>query len=126
MLAVFQGLSFLFMAMLLYVALRREWLTAAALFALWSVLAGMRFGWVNGVVLAGTWTVIGLRFGLLATVAMFFAMLVAGGLPLTLDFTAWYAGPVHLVSVALVVLATIAFYASLGGRPLLRAELLER
>jgi len=45
--------------------------------------------------------------------------------PLTRDFSAWYAGASLSVVVLLLAVAGFGFYASLGGRPLLREELLE-
>ena len=63
-----------------------------------------------------------LRFGLLATVASAFFLSVFDQVPMTFDFTRWYA-PSTLVPIAVVLLLLLwAFKTSLGGRALFQDE----
>ena len=66
-----------------------------------------------------------IRFGVLAVVAQSLVQELLLVSPLTRDLSAWYAGVSLVVVLIVVVLAGFGFYASLGGRPLLREELLE-
>ena len=45
--------------------------------------------------------------------------------PLTSDFTAWYAASSTLTLAAIAGIAALAFHVSLGGRPAIAANLLE-
>jgi hypothetical protein len=61
------------------------------------------------------------RFGLLSFACLYFASNALACLPLTTDFSAWYAS-YGLVGVGLIAaLAVFGFYTSRGNRPLFSA-----
>ena len=66
-----------------------------------------------------------IRFGLLAMASLSLVQELLAVTPLTRDFAGWYAGASLSVVLIVLALAVFGFYASLGGRPLLREELLE-
>jgi tRNA A-37 threonylcarbamoyl transferase component Bud32 len=78
----------------------------------------------------GVWTagisISVLRFGLLTYAVAHISYLVYWHFPLTLDFSAWYAGNVWFAALIIAVLAVYALYISLAGRPLIRNALRER
>src|SRR5262249_37155546 len=124
---VFIALMLLFMLFLLRLLARRDWL-AVVLFALifaapvyagsWQVLA------IN-ILMSGLTAVAMTRHGLLALASLYFSYLALSNFPVTLNFSAWYAGIGLAPLVAVLALAVFAFYTSLGGQKLFRGSLLE-
>src|SRR5207244_13253182 len=99
--------------------LRRGWLAALVGIIILTTLSD------NGQAYTGTWfdfgsitfvfviVTVGLfRFGLLAMTVASFADSVATGLPLTLNFSAWWATPSILTLTLLIGLAAFGFYAA--------------
>ncbi len=65
------------------------------------------------------------RFVFFAFIAgLFFSGLIAG-MPIVLDFSAWYAGASLFGAAVIVALILYAFWVSLGGRSLLGEEILK-
>ncbi len=62
------------------------------------------------------------RFGLLAVTTLVFASSLLDNTPLTTDFSRWYAWQSAASVLLLIALAGYAFWANLGGRPLWREE----
>jgi serine/threonine-protein kinase len=126
-----QGMSFTFILMLLRVLLRRQWLAAGALVLLGSLLeagnahpAGI--GPVFGVLSMALFATILLRFGgLLTTIACGFVGSVLADLPLTTDFSAWYASATIVALVVVLALTAYAFHTAVAGRPLFTAGFLD-
>jgi hypothetical protein len=58
-----------------------------------------------------------IRFGALASTVLFSTFLVLTRAPLTLDWSAWYAGRSLVVLLFFASLLAAAFYTSLGGKP---------
>ena len=121
--SVFVGFAFLFFLLLLYIALRKEWLAALALFLIAVAIevsafafGGPRLFWVASILVAATLTILIARFGVLATMVaqLFFFLSVA--YPMTTDFSAWYASSTIFALVIALGLAIYGFYISLGGR----------
>jgi serine/threonine-protein kinase len=128
--AMLVALGVTFLLFLLRVFFRREWLAAAVFILAFSVpsFSMAEHPWVSVPLSMAVWaaTVLVLvRFGLLAVVAQSLVQELLLVSPLTRDLSAWYAGVSLVVVLIVVVLAGFGFYASLGGRPLLREELLE-
>lgn len=133
--AVFNGLIFLFMPLLLFVLVRREWLAGLLSFLLWTALFTFRSESTGAVDLilnamlcatsAALWTFLALRFGLLATTVQFFVFFLLQWLPLTWDYARWYAGATQVIALLIVLLAAWAYYRSLAGRTLFRAAFLD-
>jgi len=66
-----------------------------------------------------------IRLGQLSSTVFLFTLYVLVRTPLTLDWSAWYAGRSFAVLGFFAALLLIAFYTSLGGKPLFGKALLE-
>jgi serine/threonine-protein kinase len=125
--APFVALSSMFVLLLLSIILRKEWLAAGVG---WLVLATMiHESGVNLVFdfflpgLCAALIIFGLmRFGLLTTAFAFLAILLLDGMPMTPNFSAWFAGATILVLVVLVGLSLWGAYTSLAGRAIFKAR----
>jgi hypothetical protein len=121
--SVFVGFAFLFVLLLFYILLRKQWLAAGAFFVTMLVVelaafaaSGPRFYWLTSIVISLTVTIAVTRFGLLATMAAQLFFLLMLEYPMTTDLSVWY-GPATVFSLALIVgLAVYGFYISLGGQ----------
>src|SRR5262249_2261487 len=124
---VLAAMIWLFLFFLLRLLGRRDWLAV--------VLIGLFFSapYYNGNVqisvmsglLIGLMAVAMTRCGLVAFAASFFALTALNFFPVTLHFSAWYAGIGLAPLVAVLALAVFAFYTSLGGQKLFPGSLLE-
>jgi predicted Ser/Thr protein kinase len=128
--AVISSMFLLFFLTLGRLSARGHWSAVAIFFVILTVLTALIKGSGDVMIdlacsaaLAGILTVAFVRFGLLTGIAAQFF----GGyaIPITFDFSQWYAGACTLGLAALLALAAAAFYTSLGGRPLLGGTLLE-
>jgi serine/threonine-protein kinase len=117
------GLGFLFLLLVFYIILRREWLAVGVLFVTLALLFSamgehllimLPFGalWAAAMVFVLT------RLGLLATTSFLLFQCLCVEYPLTTDFSVWYAeGALFALGVA-VALAVYGFRTSLAGRSL--------
>lgn len=129
--SVFAGFAFLFVLLLLYIILRRQWLAALALFLIALAIelsafaaSAPRFYWVASILISLTIVVVVTRLGLLATMAAQLFFFLTLDYPLTTDVSAWYV-PATVFSLAIVLgLSVYGFYTSLGGQPLFGERLL--
>jgi len=126
-LAAMTGFCLLFLGRLLA---RRDSVGVAFLFLFYAFLSfnGSRDVLIESLYAAavgGILTYVARRFGLLATAVAFFFDTVLETLPLTLDFSAWYAGRVVFGLLVLAAIAVSAFHTSLGGKPMFGRALLE-
>ena len=130
--SVASALLLLFLLLILRVVLRRQWAAVAALCLIYAAVNILQ-GWqgvpwidVTAGALIGVSIVVALvRFGLLAAMVSLFVSEILFVYPMTLDLSTWYAGGSLLVLLIAVALSALGFYLSLGGRPLLRDELLQ-
>jgi hypothetical protein len=129
-LAVFLGLFYLFLLLLLYLFFRRkEWLSSLVAWLIPTVLLGIaNRNHVLGVLFAGLIygliLVVTTRFGLLAMIASQFFILLFATYPMTWDFSVWYAGSTIFGLCAGLVVVVYSFYISLGGQPVFKGGLL--
>jgi hypothetical protein len=128
--AMLVTLGVTFLLFLLRVFFRREWLAAAVFILAFSVpsFSTAEHPWIAVPLSMAIWAatvLVLIRFGVLAAVAQSLVQQLLLVTPLTRDVSAWYAGVSFVVVLIVVALAGFGFYASLGGRPLLREELLE-
>jgi serine/threonine-protein kinase len=79
-------------------------------------------GLVFLVLLGTAWTVLMVRFGIVAMMAMLFTSFALDTLPMTFDFSAWYAYGTLLALGAILALAGFAFHSALAGRPVFGDE----
>ncbi len=124
------GLEWFFALFLLYLLVRREWLSAGIVLALAVVLhifgrpVSVSPVWVAfvGTTIVGFLTWIALRYGLLTLVVAMFSYFTIYSAPVTADLSTWYVW--HTVTPVVVVtgLAVYGFVISLGGRPLFGKE----
>jgi tRNA A-37 threonylcarbamoyl transferase component Bud32 len=126
--AVVTALILMTMLVVLTIVLRRRWLAVAAFYAI--VFIGYRFAstelWMIPffALMAGLYTVVVARFGMLSMVAMQLAFSSIFFVPLP-DAFAWYTAR-GLISVALLfALAVWAFFTSLGGQRAFAANVLD-
>jgi hypothetical protein len=128
--AIPASLGVLFAFFLLRSLLRRSWLAAAMLVALIVFPTAYQSAWPT-VTASFDLVVISLllwivaRFGVLAAAIALFVEAFLANLPLTSDFSAWYAGSTWFALVVLVVVALWSFRIALAGRPLFREDFLE-
>ncbi len=125
--AVVVALMNLFMLFLLRRLARRDWL-AVVLFALFFATgnyAGNWQVWAISILANGLIAVAMTRYGLVAVAVSSFAQITLNAFPVTLNFSAWYAGIGLAPLVAVLALAVFAFYTSLGGQKVFRGSLLE-
>lgn len=129
--SVFVGFAFLFVMLLFYIILRRQWLAAIALFVTALAIeffafaaAAPRFYWIASMAIALTITIVVARFGLLATIAAQLFFFLSMEYPITTDFSAWYASSTIFAIAIILGLAVFGFYTSLGGQPVFAGRLL--
>ena len=123
---ILNPMIFLFLLVLLRVVVRSSWGALAVFVALFTVLNWPAAEPIVFEVLANVigWTAFGLcmmRFGLVAFIAAAFISILLSN-PVTLDFTAWYAGSAFTMLASAVAFVLAAFHISLGGRPLLSED----
>jgi serine/threonine-protein kinase len=122
--AVVPTLSSFFLFFIYFLLTRREWLAAAAFTLTFSIPACMapvenRDFLVLFVALFSALLVfMYLRFGLLSVAAMSIANNLADGVPVTFDFSAWYAGSALVYLAVLIGLVVYGFVVASGGQAL--------
>ena len=124
---VFIGLFMLFVLFVLKITLRRDW-AAIAVFVL---LAGtvrnlVSFTWATLpiiVIIGAIRATVLIRFGLVAEMAGAAVWTLFMISPITLQTSAWYAGPGYGVSVFIGLIAVYGFKTALGGRRLVEGAI---
>ncbi|HET9531349.1 MAG TPA: hypothetical protein VFQ92_13415, partial [Blastocatellia bacterium] len=125
------GFGLLFLLLLFYVLLRREWMAALAL---WLILAsigtlafvasGPLIGWISTITIATLYTIGAARFGLLTMISTQLFFDLTFHFPITPDLSSWYGGTTIFSLAIMIPLLAYAFYISLGGQPLFRPGVL--
>jgi hypothetical protein len=107
-----------FMLLFMRLLLRKTWLAAVVLIALYIPIleSWTPFGVLQAVAITTLFFVVVLRIGLLAGVTMSVTAGLLGRMPLTLDFTAWYAGSSAMVLLVVLALAIWGFSETTGRR----------
>ncbi len=127
--AIFDPILALFILFMARVALRKEWLAAVGAVA---ILTAMSVGNTSAPMIDIPATVclqaieifVLLRFGVPAVIAGGLVMNYLLDVPMTLDFSSWYAAIGLLPLVACGLIAWYGFRTSLAGKPLLKDEML--
>ncbi len=127
---IMSGLGVLFMLLLFYIFLRREWLAAAALWTLLVLLSALLFGsswWglPGSLIIATSMVFTNFRFGLLAGMAWQLFFSLTFHYPLTANFSLWYANTTIFCLLILTALAIFGCYTSIGSQKLFSHKLLE-
>jgi hypothetical protein len=118
---VLYAMVFLFLLVLLRVILRRDWLAMAA----WCVFVASPMHsenplveWPFGLLRAVVMLLVLLRGGLLALAVTLVVTFTMIELPLTLDFSSWYAMRGLPVVLVMAGLAVYGFHTALAGKPM--------
>jgi hypothetical protein len=117
--AVTFNLCALFFLYLFQAVGKRTWVSRALLFVtlMAPTLASgldLPFAAAAGALLASIWLTVLVRFGLLSASVLMSTLLILQSTPLTLDWSAWYAGRSYAVLLFFVALLAGAAYTSLG------------
>jgi hypothetical protein len=128
--ATFVPIGLLFLIVMMRVLLRSPRAAVGGTWLIMTLIAGLGgggtlFDWFfAGLLYVGVLALL-LRGGLLATILAFFFADLFLHLPLTLDFTTWYASSAMGVLVLASILPLYGFYTSLAGKPLFHDVLQE-
>ena len=131
--AVFNSLWIVFGLVAVNLIVRRVWITAIVMIAFLMVttIGGIVssppiwFGALFALAIVTSMVFLILRFGLLATITLFFVNFVLSSAVLTLDTSKWFFSTSATLLLMVAVLATYGFYASRGGEPLLGRRILD-
>jgi len=121
-------LVFFFLLFGLKVLLRKEWIAAIVMVAIFALPRGFSSTYraveIPAEILVYTIAVvIVLRFGFVPLACAVFTINLSANVPLSADLSAWYMTSSILALLSVVALAGWGFYHSLGGEPLWRVEL---
>lgn len=123
--AVFNGLALMFTYVLMRRLLRNRWLAMAGFIFVFSVQLIMRstpvFDIATNVLGLAVLVFVIQEFGLLALIVTFFVSNLVSELPLTPQFSAWYAWMGWFAVALIVALTAYAMHTSLAGHPLFGA-----
>ena len=126
----FQAIMFLFFLVVFRTLLRRPWAAVLATILLITTLEGagdahFLLEFALSVVEDGLVVLCLIRFGLLPAMVLAMAGALPFRFPLASDLTAWYAQPSWMGFLVVGVMLVVAFYFSLGGRAIVKAETLD-
>jgi len=123
-------LQFFFLLFLLRVLLRNKWLAAAVFVAILAAPNTLQSD--HPQIMVWIWLVVFsiaafavTRFGLITLAVAIFTANVILNVPVTLDFSVWYAPASFAVLLSFIAIAAWGFYTSLGGQKLWKDELFE-
>ncbi|HVG20907.1 MAG TPA: serine/threonine-protein kinase, partial [Blastocatellia bacterium] len=126
------GMGLLFLLLLLYILLRKQWLAAAALWLMFLTVEVLAFVapappvlWITPIVIATLAVVATARFGLLTTISFQVFFDLSFHYPITPNLSAWYAQATFMILPLLIAVAVYSFYTSLAGQPLFRGGILQ-
>jgi serine/threonine-protein kinase len=121
-------LVFFFLLFGLKVLLRKEWIAAIVMVAIFALPRGLSSSYKTveipaEILVYSIAAIIVLRFGFIPLACAVFTINLAANVPLSADLSAWYMTSSILALLSIVALAGWGFYHSLGGEPLWRVEL---
>ncbi len=122
--SVLLALLWFVLIFILRAVLRKDWLAAGALVAIYMALnwlttpAAPLLAALFGAAQTALLVFVMLRFGLIALMASSFVLELLFVFPMTADFSVWYAGTSMFALLTVALMAAFAFRNSLAGRPL--------
>ena len=130
---MFNSLWIVFGLVAVNLIVRRVWITAIVMIAFLMVTTvggivsspPIWFGALFALAMVTSMVFLILRFGLLATITLFFVNFVLSSAVLTLDTSKWFFSTSATLLLMVAVLAAYGFYASRGGEPLLGRRILD-
>lgn len=131
--ALFNSLWITFGLVALNLIVRRMWISAVimTLFLLSTTLGELAqappawFTLIFLLAIVSAMVFVIFRFGLLATITLFFVNFVLGSAVVTLDASKWFFPASAALLILVTALAVYGFYSSRGGEPLLGRQILE-
>jgi hypothetical protein len=126
--AIQTTLAFFFLLFGLKVLLRREWIAAIVMVAIFALPRGLSSTYMAveipaQIIVYSIAVLIVLRFGFIPLACAVFTINLMANVPFSADFSAWYMTTSILELLSVVALASWGFYHSLGGEPLWRPEI---
>jgi len=120
-------LLFFFLLFVLRVLLRKEWLAAIVFVGLWVALKtlGSDYPWIEApawALLYGVAAFVVFRFGFVPLAVGLFVTDMLLNVPVTVDFSSWYATGSLLPLLSVVALAVWGFYNALAGQKLWQGD----
>ena len=122
---------YLFLLLLLTIALRKNSLAAIAAWLIYACALALLIaatgpsGWLLAAMSAGLQVIVLHRYGLLSMLCAQFFYHIFVFYPVTSELNAWYAGNFVLILIISVALVLYGFYVSLGNQKLFRGGLLQ-
>jgi hypothetical protein len=121
-------LAFFFLLFGLKVVLRKEWIAAIALVAIFALPRGLTSTYMAveipaQILVYAIAVLIVLRFGFVPLACAVFTINLMANVPFSADFSAWYMPTSILALLSVVALAGWGFYHSLGGETIWRPEI---
>jgi serine/threonine protein kinase len=121
-------LVFFFLLLGLKVLLRKEWIAAIVLVAIFALPRGLSSTYMAveipaQILVYAIAVLIVLRFGFIPLACAIFTINLMANIPFSTDFSAWYMTTSILALLSVVALAGWGFYHSLGGEPIWRPEI---
>jgi serine/threonine-protein kinase len=128
--ALIASMGLLLLFVLFRLILRRPWLATGGFLVFLTLVAALQSPdpWIDFPFALAIWllvVIVIVRYGLLALTAIFVTSNLLMQFPATTDFSAWYSTPALLGILCVVALAGYGFWVSLGGRQLIRDEVLD-
>jgi len=121
-------LVFFFILFGLKVLLRKEWIAAIVLVAIFALPRGFSSPYASvevpaQIIVYGIAAIIVLRFGFIPLLCAIFTINLLANVPFSSDFSTWYMPSSIMALLSVVALAGWGFYNSLGGEAVWRPEL---
>jgi serine/threonine protein kinase len=121
-------LVFFFLLFGLKILLRKEWIAAIVLVAIFALPRGLSSTYMAveipaQILVYAIAVLIVLRFGFVPLACALFTINLMANVPFSTDFSAWYMTTSILALLSVVALAGWGFYHSLGGEPIWRPEI---
>jgi serine/threonine-protein kinase len=121
-------LVFFFILFGLKVLLRKEWIAAIVLVAIFALPRGFSSQYASvevpaQIIVYGIAAIIVLRFGFIPLLCAIFTINLLANVPFSADFSTWYMPASIMALLSVVALASWGFYNSLGGETVWRPEL---
>jgi len=121
-------MSILLLGLLFSIVLRKRWLAGTLIWLLLTLPSGLTSPSLVGIICAAIGAalivMVTLRYGLLTAYCCFLFIQVGGNLPISTNFSAWYAESTIFVLVIYAALILYGFYTSLAGQQLFSGKLL--
>lgn len=126
------SVGLLFILLLLYILLRRQWLAAVAMWLLFATVEILAFAipgpiifWIGPIIISTLAVMAVARFGLLTTMSFIFFFDLSFHYALTSNLSSWHAQTTFIILPVLITAALYSFYTSLAGQSLLRGQVLQ-